>query len=366
MYLANKIPGKAIIIAGLLSTVLLACQKEVNSTKQVEQTAVTQTQAAVVQPTLQLSTATIRLDESNANQTAISLHWSAFQYKQGETKDYRIEASIAGLQSNGWFEIGSTDQLSKDFTVQEFNLVIRKLFVTGFAEDISIRIKCNRLNLDPVSSFSESLQVTTYQPTITYDNAHRFRLPGNSENWKMDSAQSIISPKLDGEYEGYINFTNVNSQFLMIKTDAAWNNLTTYYSIGGGKFGFGGNMFSIIGGAGIYKFNASTNTDKCSYTKINSWSVNGTAVTTDGNTDVEMKFNPYNNAYEIRGNFSKGSFIFRANKNDAIVFGHNPLSEIGATNYNGAKIELARDGNYTIGLSLLSAGNYSYAVQKNS
>jgi hypothetical protein len=92
----------------------------------------------------------------------------------------------------------------------------------------------------------------------------------------------------------------------------------------------------------------------------------GTAITDDGNTDVDMLFNASNNTWEITGNFKNGSFIFRANKNNEIVFGHNATSEAGVPDYNGAKIEIAKTGNYTIRLSLLSAGNYSYGIQRNN
>ena len=125
-------------------------------------------------------------------------------------------------------------------------------------------------------------------------------------------------------------------------------------------------MFSAPVGAGVYKFNASTNTNTWSCTKINSWSVNGTAITADGNTDIEMAFNSSNNSWEITGNFSKGSFIFRANKSNAIVFGHNVTSEVGIPDYNGTQIEISRAGSFTISLSLLSAGNYSYGLMRNS
>jgi formylmethanofuran dehydrogenase subunit D len=50
----------------------------------------------------------------------------------------------------------------------------------------------------------------------------------------------------------------------------------------------------------------------------------------------------------------KGSFIFRANKNNEIVFGHNATSETGVPNYNGSKIEINAAGNYTITFIVVS------------
>jgi hypothetical protein len=355
---------KNVLIMVSLSGVLFSCQKEA-SVPQQELVVNTKATSANQSPLLEASVRNLQLLQVNAEKTAISLQWGAFPVGAEESQDYRIEAAMAGSRFTDWVELGSTNQSSINFTAKDFNRQIRKLFVTGLAEDIILRVKYNKLNAAPMYTSGTMLQVTTYQPTIEYDNANVFRIPGNFQNWKVDSAQKIISPKNDGEYEGYINFTNPNSQFLMVKTDQSWRTITTYYSIGAGKFGFGGNMFSASAGAGIYKFNASTDTRVFSCTKINSWNVYGTAVTADGNTDLEMTFNASNNTWDITGNFKAGSFIFRANKNNEIVFGHNAASEPGVPDYNGAKIQIAQAGNYTIRLSLLSAGNYSYGVLRN-
>ncbi len=371
MYNANKITGnrfttfcKNVLIILFISVVLFSCQKEACAPQQ-QQVTISKVSAPAQQPLLQTSTGNLQLLQANADRVAISLNWGAFPAGTEETPDFHIEASMAGLQFTDWVEIGSTSQSSINFTTRDFNSQIRKLFVTGFAENITLRVKYIKGN-SALYSFGASLQVTTYQPTIEYDNAGVFRIPGNFQNWKVDQAQKIVSPKNDGEYEGYINFTNPQSQFLMVKSDLSWSTQNTYYYIGANKFGFGGNMFSVKDGAGIYKFNASTNSNTWSCTKINSWNVNGTAITADGNTDVEMKFNASNNYWEITGNFKTGNFIFRANKSNGIVIGHNAASEVGTADYNGSKIEIAKDGNYTITLSLLSAGNYSYGVQRNA
>lgn len=355
---------KNVLIITALSVVLFSCQKEAMLPQQ-EPVATNKVATTSQPPLLQASTRNLQLLQVNAERIAISLNWGAFQVGSEETQDYRIEAAMAGSQFTNWVEIGSTNQTSINLTTKDFNRQIRKLFVTGFAEDVILRVVYNKPNAAPVSSAGVLIQVTTYHPTVEYDNANVFRIPGNFQNWKVDSAQKIVSPKNDGEYEGYINFTNPHSQFLMVKSDQSWKILTTFYYIGANKFGFGGNMFSASAGAGVYKFNANTDTRVWSCTKINSWNVYGTAITADGNTDTEMLFNATNNTWEITGNFKAGNFIFRANKTNEIVMGHNAASEPGVPNYNGSKIEIAKAGNYTITLSLLNAGNYSYAIQRN-
>jgi hypothetical protein len=364
--IGNKVATfcKNVLVVLAISTVLFSCQKEAAVPRTEAITNSNATLATQV-PVLRASTQSLALVQANAENLAISLNWGAFPAGSGETQDYRIEAAMTGSRFSDWVEIGSTNQLSIDITTSDFNRQIRKLFVTGFAEDVVLRVKYCKPNAAPAYSYSVMLRVTTYHPVIEYDNASVFRIPGNYENWKVDSAQKIISPKKDGVYEGFINFNNPNTQFLMVKTDRSWNILTTYYSIGAAKFGFGGNQFSIKEGEGFYKFNANTNTNTWSCTKINSWSVKGSAITADGNTDLEMKYNATNKIWEIRGNFNQGNFIIRANNGNEIVFGHNAASEPGVPDYNGAKIEISKAGNYTIYLSVMSAGNYSYGVQRN-
>jgi hypothetical protein len=363
---ANKIAtfSKNVLVVLALSTALFSCQKEAAAPRN-EPVADSRPTPAGQTPALQASTTSLPLSQANAENTAISLNWGSLPAGSGETTDYRIEAAMAGSRFSDWVEIGASNQLSISFTTKDFNKQIRKLFVTGFAEDVILRVKYSKLNAPAVYSYSVMVKVTTYQPVIDYDNSNAFRIPGNYENWKVDSAQKIISPKKDGIYEGYINFNVPNTQFLMVKTDRSWNVLTTYYSIGAAKFGFGGNQFSVKEGAGIYKFNANTNTNTWSCTKINSWSVKGSAVTADANTDVELTYNQTSNIWEIRGNFNQGNFIIHANNGNDIVFGHNAASEPGVADYNGAKIEISKAGNYTVYLSLV-AGNYSYGVQRNS
>ncbi len=359
------IPYNNILIACLLSIAFMSCQKQSILPQEAQGIQSVRSDTNNIASQLHISSSTVQLLQSNANRIAISADWTLFACNSTEIKDYQIEATMAGSKFVDWVEIGSSDKPFVQFTTEEFNRQIRKLFVTGFEEDIILRVKANRFNSTPLYSNGMPLEVTTYQPVIGYDDSHVFRIPGNFQDWKPELAQKIISPTANGEYEGYINFTEDCSQFLMLKNSSSWNTSNTYYYIGANKFGFGGTMFSIKDGAGIYKFNASLDTHTWSCTKINSWSVIGTAITEDGNTDVEMVRNSNNISWQITGNFTAGNFVFRANKSNDIVFGHNGGSEIGIPDYNGSKIEITKAGNYYIELSLSSAGNYSYSIRRS-
>lgn len=347
-----------------ISALLFSCQKEVSAVKSPAAAAAS-TQPVLSQPQLETSVKSVQLTQENANNIALHLSWSAFPCSAAGATNYTIEAALAGSRFNGWVPIGNSCTLSADFTTEQLNRQIRQLFVTGFAEDVTLRVRCNRADADALYSYGASLQVTTYQPITTYNNKQVFRVPGNFQNWQVGKAQTLVSAASNGEYEGYINFCSPFSQFLLVKGDLTWNPLTTFYYIGGNKFGFGGTMFPVTGGAGIYKMNVSTNSNTWTYTRIQSWNLYGTAISAGANTDLEMQFNGTDNTWEVTGNFLKGDFIFRANKSNDIVFGHNTGSDAGVPDYNGARIPVCAAGNYTIKLSLLTGGNYSYSIQRN-
>ncbi len=198
-------------------------------------------------------------------------------------------------------------------------------------------------------------------PVISYAESQTFRLPGNYQNWNVPMAPKVVSAAGDGEYEGFINFTDPSSQFYLVR-GTQWNNVTTYNQTGPATFGFNGSFFYVTGGAGIYKVNFSTNNFTWSCTKILSWELNGTAVP---NVSAGMANGDDPLSWQITTDLTAGTFVFRANKNNALVFGQKTEAQPGVVMYNGDNINISKAGNYTIQLFLQSAGNYKYSIIKN-
>lgn len=195
----------------------------------------------------------------------------------------------------------------------------------------------------------------------SFNESQILRAPGNYQQWKVAAAPKLVSVNDNGEYEGFINFSMENTEFWLVK-GTAWDNVLTYNQTGNNTFGHNGDYFKVPSGAGVYKVNASTNTFKWSCSKINDWNLFGTAV---AGKDEEMVFNPANMSWSITRDFAQGDFVFRANKANDIVFGHEEESGTGQLSYNGNKIHLAKSGNYTIVLSLQTAGAYVYSIRRN-
>ncbi|MEO7530594.1 MAG: hypothetical protein ABIS69_04255 [Sediminibacterium sp.] len=194
-----------------------------------------------------------------------------------------------------------------------------------------------------------------------YDESRIMRLPGNYQGWNVATAPRVVSPNGNGEFEGYVNFSNPQSQFYLVK-GTAWDNVTTYNQTGPASFGFNGDFFFVREGAGVYKVNVNMNTHLWSCTKIMSWGLRGSACSVS--TDAVMSFDQATMSWSVTKNLVKGDVVFRANESEDLVLGHNIESAPGIPDYKGEKIGISETGKYTVVLSLASAGNYRYSITK--
>jgi hypothetical protein len=314
-----------------------------------------------------LSESKVILLEGNATRLAISFRWDAVT---DANATYVLEAAVGGSLFADPIEIASTSQTVFGFTVKDFNTAMCKLLYANNTGMVDFRLRVGQDGSNgPSARYSSPvcLSVTTYQPYIAYDDAQTFKIPGNYQNWNITTAPKIVPAVNTGEYEGYINFTNQYPQVLMVKgTNTNWDPMSTYTYIGADKFGFGGSMMSVFGGAGIYLFRASTNTNTWSYTKINSFGITGTAVPCNNAADLPLQNDNGSISWTITTDLVKGSFRFRANGSNTISFGQKATDNIGVPSYDGDNICIKTAGNYTIKLQLGLAGNYAYSIVKNN
>jgi hypothetical protein len=78
-----------------------------------------------------------------------------------------------------------------------------------------------------------------------------------------------------------------------------------------------------------------------------------------------MLFDKTSLTWRISLNLVKGDFVFRANKSNTIVFGIMRKAKPASPESNAEPIRVTKAGYYTVVLSLQSAGNYLYSIQKN-
>jgi hypothetical protein len=345
-----------IILPCLLALVLPACQKDIQEAAKPPKPIAMQ---------LNLPASAIVLEQYKSADTFLDFSWTgAGEDGEAQAASYTIEAGLQGSKFSDAVEIISTGQPSAKLTVKEFNRQMRQLMITGTTQMVEFRLRQKAGSATPVYSNIVALPVTTYQPITEYQDTSILRVPGSYCNWNVPSAPKIISMACNGEYEGYINFTDPNAQFWLVK-GTQWENVTTYNATGPNSFGSNGNFFTPPSGAGVYRLAANTKTQTWTCTKINSWSLNGNAVSGDAAADAVMLFDKTSLTWRISLNLVKGDFVFRANKSNTIVFGHNAKSEAGIPESNAEPIRVTKAGYYTVVLSLQSAGNYLYSIQKN-
>lgn len=348
-----------LLFIGTALLLLTACQKGVETPVTAANNIVAESATAITG--FRISESNVVLRQGNADITAVNFSWS--RTANDNLRNYTVEAAAEGTRFEAPVELGTTDGAQVGFLVKDLNQKMCKLIPGGNSGKVELRVKATPVygKAGVVYSDAVALNVTTYQPYTEYDYPKYLKLPGNFENWDLATAPQIVSPENNGEYEGFVNFTNTYAQFMFVK-GTKWETTNTYTHIGNNKFGFGGGVLAIFGGAGTYLVKASTNTNTWSYTKINSWGIHGTAVAA-GNDPV-MSYDENKNAYVITCNLQAGEFRFRANNSDAVTLGKQVKDGYDVPAAGGENFKVTTPGYYTIYLNVKTAGNYGCTVVK--
>lgn len=348
-------PNKLMIVL-LMSLSGFACQKEVARSAD---------DMPVQISSVSVSQSRVTLLQGNAANPALTVNWQTNTNTATCSKagNYTLEMALDGSNFDDRLEINTTDT-KVNFNTGDLNKQLSKLIPPGTSAKIAIRVRANTNNQNNAQVYSDAaaVVVTTYQEFTEYPYPQYLKIPGNYENWVLPTAPQIVSEKNDGEYEGYIQFTNAYPQFLMVK-GTQWTTLNTYQYIGNNKFGFNGSMFSIFGGAGIYLLKASINTNTWSYTKINSWTLSGSAVL-GGKTNPELTYDSESQTWSLITTLQNGNFRILANNDDKNSLGQKTVNGYMVPSSDGSNFVIEKAGTYLIRLSLLQAGNYSCSVVK--
>ncbi|MEO8174335.1 MAG: SusE domain-containing protein [Sediminibacterium sp.] len=353
----NFLPVQKTVLVILASLVFLSCRKSVN-----EPTASLQVQAEV--KSFRVSESRVVLLQGNESNLALSFSW---KQQSGINAKYTIEAVVCGTSFEEHIDLVSTNEDGVSVTVKELNSKICQLIYANNTARIALRVRTDgpaHVQQNPVYSEPVAVELTTYRNYTEYADENVFKIPGNYQGWDLSTAPKIVATDTPEEYEGYINFSNDYPQLLLVK-GSKWEPIATYSYIGSDKFGFGGSVLSVFGGAGVYLFRANFDTRRWSCTKINNWGIVGTAVPANS---AEPVMNPAKNSqsWSITTNLVKGNFRIRANNNNAISFGQKTTDEPGVPSYAGNDIVIKQAGTYTIKLELQVSGNYAYSILKNS
>lgn len=350
-----------------LATALLlftACQKGVETPVNMAAAPVAATSASfiggfrVVEPK-------VIMNQGNEEKTGISFSWN--RTATDNLRDYTIEAAAEGTYFEAPVELGTTNGGQVSFLVKDLNRKMCKLMPAGTTGKVELRVKAYPVYGKNTAVYSDAvaLNVTTYLHYTEYTYPRYMKMPGNYQNWDLATAPQLVSVNNDGEYEGYVSFDKNYPQFMFVK-GTQWETTNTFTHIGNNKFGFGGGVLAVFGGAGTYLVKASTNTNTWSYTKINNWGIHGTAVAANTGTDPVMSYDEASKAYVMGVNLQAGTFRFRANNNNAVTLGKEIKGGYEVPVAGGADFTVATAGYYNIYLKVDLAGNYACTVAKQA
>jgi hypothetical protein len=348
----------AFVIAGLLAS----CEKE--ETK------------AILNPggsnQLTATPETIVLLQANAGNPGVTFNWGETKFGYQAAITYTLEISREGTNfaqaSTTTLNMGNL--LTKSFTVGDFNAKMQDIIPYGSVQNVEVRVKSDiGSGITPLYSNVVQMTVTSYRDIVNYEFPQALRIAGNYQGWSPGTAPKIVDKFASGttgsNYEGYINLTDANPEFKMVKGDD-WP-AGDFGSAGPGLLGNGGANLTVTGGAGVYLIRANTNAMTWSYDKISTWGIIGSATPGDWGSSTPMTFNAADGTWSITLDLLGGAgkeLKFRANDDWIFNFGDNAPAD-NKPDYGGDNIKVPADGNYTVTLDLGLAGNYAYSIRQN-
>lgn len=308
---------------------------------------------------LSVNVSSLQLLPANAAIHSVRFTWNAVN-ENPEDQNYGLQFSLRGKNFSDMVEVAISDELLVTFTQYDFNILLSQLAELGTLMELEVRLKATLASRGGIVIYSEPLAMTvsTYKKMVSYAYPYLLYVPGNYQNWFIPSAPQVVSPKNNGEYEGYIHFSDPDTYFLLAKG----------YDWSDGYYGDGGNhqlasvtrQIALEDERGIYKLLVNTRTMIWSAQKIRAISVIGTAFTDQKEHDLVLIDSAqlvWHNHFYLQ----EGSLQFRINRDPATDMG-DALPIDRSPEYGAPPIPVTRSGLYAISIELGHAGNYTYSV----
>lgn len=299
---------------------------------------------------LSASATSLVLTKDNAAETAVTFSFTNPNYGVQLSHTNQLEFAIAGTN----FETPKVVQIAAgenliSYTVQEFNALMLNI---GLPVDnvsiIEVRLKSTVGNLQPVYSSTIQMSVTPYA-LISYLYA-----PGAYQNWDPATANALISATSNGIFEGFITFTEANSEF-KITVNRSWDNAYGTNDNINLLLNDGGNLKAV--NAGSQKLTVDLNTQTFALTPY-VWGIIGDGSPGGWDNDTDLSWNEIAKKWEIANvALTTGEIKFRLNHD----WGTNYGGSNGVLVLGGDNIAISEAGNYKVSLDLV---NLTYVLTK--
>jgi hypothetical protein len=180
-------------------------------------------------------------------------------------------------------------------------------------------------------------------------------VPGGYQGWDPGTAPSLGSPKADGDFSGFINFTAATAFKLTSQRD--WSG-TNYGNGGAGLISSTGGDLNIAT-PGVYLIRANTVNNTFSAVRT-TWGVVGAFTNWGSSPDIALTYS--NGKYTGTFTLASASPVkFRANSDWGINLGDNGSD--GVLEFGGDDVQLTA-GTYNVTLNVSNAGYYTYSFIK--
>ena len=194
-------------------------------------------------------------------------------------------------------------------------------------------------------------------------NLHAYPMlyvPGSYQGWDPSKTTTVLkSVASDNKFEGYLNFTDANTQF-KFSTTPAWDG-NDYGDDGtsAGKLVHPGNNI-VAADAGYYKLNVDMTA--LTYTMVKTtWGIIGDATATGWNSDTPMTYDAATDSWSIVIDLATGAIKFRANGGWDLNYGGSG----GVLSAGGDNIAIPAPGTYKVTMKL-GAPDYTYTIELNA
>ncbi len=183
--------------------------------------------------------------------------------------------------------------------------------------------------------------------------------PGSYQGWDPASANQLASPNNDNTYEGYINFTDANSEF-KFTVGPSWPSGDFGDNGADGTLEPGGANI-LIADPGFYKVNVDLNANTYTLLKT-TWGIIGDATPNGWNDpDTDMSYDAAEGAWVIQLNLTAGAIKFRANNNWDLNYGDTGADAL--LSAGGDNISIPSASTYKIKL-YLDKPDYTYSIER--
>ena len=300
------------------------------------------------------------LTEANASEVLPDFTWTAadFGYQAGAV--YKLEMDLAGNNFGDPVTLANINSLAYSGLTQADlnNILLAKELEGEVPADIELRVTAI-VNAEVQSMTSDVVvfKVTPYTSTVVIP---QLQVPGSYQGWDPANNTTIIfSPKSNGQFEGFLYISPDNALYKF--TDGpSWDK-------NWGDTGADGTLDQNgadipITTAGVYRLNADINGLTHSHLRTD-WGLIGSATPGGWDSDQDMTFDQGASKFTITLDLIPGLIKFRANDGWDVNFGDNGNNK--TLEYNGADINVAEAGNYTIDLLIIGVAKYKYTITKN-